>query len=108
VVQAWLGFIWSLRDDLVATPRLLRELMILRTTVRHASAYEWHHHSLMANELGEEKLAAVADRREADVFDDGERTVLALADEICDGEVPGSLAHEVEQRFAAGGSSSLR
>ena len=82
--------------------------MILRTTVRHASAYEWHHHSLMANELGEEKLAAVADWREADVFDDGERTVLALADAICDGEVPGSrLAHEVEQRFGSRGLVEL-
>lgn len=107
VVRAWLGFIWSLRDDLAATPRLLRELMILRTAVRHASAYEWHHHRLMANELGEEKLAAVADWREAGVFDDGERTVLALADAICDGEVPGSLAYEVEQRFGSRGLVEL-
>jgi 4-carboxymuconolactone decarboxylase len=107
VVRAWLGFIWSLRDDLVATPRLLRELMILRTAVRHASPYEWHHHRLMANELGAEKLAAVADWREAGVFDDAERTVLALADAICDGEVPGRLAHEVEQRFGSRGLVEL-
>ena len=107
VVRAWLGFIWSLRDDLVATPRPLRELMILRTAVRHASAYEWHHHRLMASELGEEKLAAVAGWREAAVFDDDERAVLALADAICDGEVPGSLAREVEQRFGSRGLVEL-
>jgi alkylhydroperoxidase family enzyme len=107
VVRAWLGFIWSLRDDLVATPRPLRELMILRTAVRHASAYEWHHHRLMASELGEEKLVAVANWPEAEVFDDDERTVLALADAICDGEVPGRLAHEVEQRFGSRGLVEL-
>jgi alkylhydroperoxidase family enzyme len=107
VVRAWLGFIWSLRDDLVATPRLLRELMILRTAVRHASAYEWHHHRLMADGLGEAKLAAVAEWRQSAVFDEDERTVLALADAICDGEVPGSLAREVARRFGDRGLVEL-
>lgn len=107
VVRAWLGFIWSLREDLVATPRLLRELMILRTAVRHGSAYEWHHHHLMAAELGEEKLAAVAGWREAEVFDEDERMVLALADVICDGEVPASLARGVARRFGSRGLVEL-
>jgi alkylhydroperoxidase family enzyme len=107
VVRGWLGFIWSLRDDLVATPRLLRELMILRTAIRHGSAYEWHHHHLMAAELGEEKLAAVAGWQEAEAFDEGERTVLALADAICDGEVPASLAREVARRFGDRGLVEL-
>ncbi|HEY6278192.1 MAG TPA: carboxymuconolactone decarboxylase family protein, partial [Streptosporangiaceae bacterium] len=107
VVRAWLGFIWSLRDDLVATPRLLRELMILRTAVRHGSAYEWHHHRQMAAQLGEEKLAAVAGWRESAVFDPDERTVLALADAICDGEVPGHLAQEVARRFGDRGLVEL-
>lgn len=107
VVRAWLGFIWSLRDDLVATPRLLRELMILRTAVRHGSAYEWHHHQWMAAQLGEEKLAAVAGWRESAVFDTEERMVLALADAICDGEVPGRLAREVAERFGDRGLVEL-
>jgi enoyl-CoA hydratase len=107
VVRAWLGYLWSLRDDCVATPRLLRELVILRTAVRHASAYEWHHHRLMAAELGEEKLAAVADWRGRGVFDEGERTALELADAICDGEVPGHMAREVAERFGDRGLVEL-
>lgn len=107
VVRAWLGFIWSLRDDLAATPRLVRELMILRTAVRHGSAYEWHHHRLMAAELGKEKLAAVADWRDSEAFDEGERTALALADAICDGEVPASVAREVARRYGDRGLVEL-
>jgi len=107
VVRAWLGYLWSLRDDCVATPRLLRELVILRTAVRHASPYEWHHHRLMAAELGEEKLAAVADWRDRGVFDEGERTALELADAICDGEVPGHMAREVAERFGDRGLVEL-
>jgi 4-carboxymuconolactone decarboxylase len=107
VARAWLGFIWSLRDDPVATPRLLRELVILRTAVRHGSAYEWHHHRLMAAGLGEEKLAALAGWRESEAFDEGERTVLALVDAICDGEVPAGLAREVARRYGDRGLVEL-
>jgi 4-carboxymuconolactone decarboxylase len=107
VVRAWLGYIWSLRDDCVATPRLLRELVILRTAVRHASAYEWHHHATMAAGLGEEKLAAVAGWRGAAVFDEGERTALELADAVCDGEVPASVARAVAERFGDRGLVEL-
>jgi 4-carboxymuconolactone decarboxylase len=107
VVRAWLGYIWSLRDDCVATSRLLRELVILRTAVRHASPYEWHHHRHMAAELGEAKLAAVADWRGCAVFDEGEHSALALADAICDGEVPDSVARAVADRFGDRGLVEL-
>jgi 4-carboxymuconolactone decarboxylase len=107
VVRAWLGYIWSLRDDCVATPRLLRELVILRTAVRHASPYEWHHHAVMAAGLGEEKLAAVAGWRDARVFDEDERAALELADAVCDGEVPASVARAVAERFGDRGLVEL-
>jgi enoyl-CoA hydratase len=107
VARAWLGYIWSLRDDCVATPRLLRELVILRTAVRHASLYEWHHHRLMAAGLGEEKLAAVADWRGSAVFSEDERTALELADAVCDGEVPGEVARAVAGRFGDRGLVEL-
>lgn len=107
VVRAWLGYIWSLRDDCVATPRLLRELVILRTAVRHGSAYEWHHHRIMAAGLGEEKLAAVAAWRDATVFDEAERAALELADAVCDGEVQGEVARAVAERFGDRGLVEL-
>jgi alkylhydroperoxidase family enzyme len=107
VVHAWLGFIWALRDDCVATPRLLRELVILRTAVRHASPYEWHHHKIMAAGLGEEKIAAVASWRGAAVFDEGERAALELADAICDGEVPAGVSRAVAERFGDRGLVEL-
>jgi 2-(1,2-epoxy-1,2-dihydrophenyl)acetyl-CoA isomerase len=107
VVRAWLGYIWSLRDDCVATPRLLRELVILRTAVRHASPYEWHHHRLMAAGLGEDKLAAVADWRGSAVFGEDERIALELADAVCDGEVPAGVARAVAERFGDRGLVEL-
>jgi alkylhydroperoxidase family enzyme len=81
--------------------------MILRTAVRHGSAYEWHHHRRMAAGLGEGKLAAVADWRDAAVFDEDERAVLALADALCDGAVPGPAARQVGERFGARGLVEL-
>lgn len=99
MVRAWLGFIWSLRDYCAVTPRPLRELVILRTAVRHASSYEWHHHRRMTAGLSEEQLAAGADWREAAVFDEGQRAALALADAICDGAVPGPVARRAAERF---------
>jgi alkylhydroperoxidase family enzyme len=107
VVRAWLGYIWSLRDDCVATPRPLRELVILRTAVRHASPYEWHHHRLMAAELGEEKIAGVARWRDSAAFDAGERAALELADAVCDGQVQGEVARAVAERFGDRGLVEL-
>ena len=39
LLEAWLDFAWSLRDDCM-TPRLLRKLMILRTASVMRSDYE--------------------------------------------------------------------
>jgi len=100
ISRAWLGFLWALRDD-CRTPRSLRELAILRTAVRHGSAYEWHHHEAMARAAGvmPEKLAAVRSWHNSREFDDRERSVLGLTDAICDGQVPEEVWQEAARRF---------
>jgi len=100
ISRAWLGFLWALRDD-CETPRALRELAILRTAVRHSSAYEWHHHEAMARAAGvpPEKVAAVRAWDDSGEFDAKERAVLALTDAICDGDVPEEVWQDAARRF---------
>ena len=88
LVRAWMDFIWKLRDDCL-TPRSLRELVILRTAVRHDSPYEWHHHVAMAEMAGVStvQIAEIANWKESSVYDGTERAALALTDAICDGTV---------------------
>jgi alkylhydroperoxidase family enzyme len=103
ISRAWLGFLWALRDD-CETPRSLRELAILRTAVRHSSAYEWHHHEAMARaaDVAPEKVAAVAAWYDSDEFNAEERAVLALTDAICDGEVSEEVWQEAARWFESG------
>lgn len=51
-VRARMSFTWALRDEPTSSGAI-RELVILRTAVRHASAYEWHHHVPMVARWGE-------------------------------------------------------
>ena len=103
ISRAWLGFLWALRDD-CDTPRSLRELLILRTAVRHSSAYEWHHHEAMALAAGlsPEKVAAVASWQDFPEFDPAERAVLSLTDAICDGDVREEIWQEATRWFEPG------
>lgn len=96
MVDAWLHFLWDLRDR-CHSPRALREIAILRTAVRSRSDYEWAHHLRMARSAGvtEEQVAAVADwRRAGDAFGPQERLALELADAIVDCAVPDTLVDE--------------
>jgi len=108
LTRAWLGFLWAVRDD-CNTPRSLRELVILRTAAQHESAYEWHHHEAMALAAGvaPAKVAAVRSWEVSGVFDDAERSVLALTDAICSGGVPEEVWLEVASRFDAEGLVEL-
>jgi 4-carboxymuconolactone decarboxylase len=109
LARAWLAFIWTLRDD-CRTPRPLRELMILRTAVRHASCYEWAHHAAMARAEGVPESRIDAVKRwpsSADEFAAEERTVLELADAICDGTVPDALAAASLESFGPQGHVEL-
>jgi alkylhydroperoxidase family enzyme len=92
LLRAWLDFAWPLRLEAQA-PRRLRELLILRGAQVAGTRYEWVHHVPMA-------LAAGVTREQVDALDDGwqasklfnqpERAVLRLADEVTRG--PGASA----------------
>jgi alkylhydroperoxidase family enzyme len=88
LVRAWMDFIWTLRDG-CQTSRALRELVILRTAIRHESPYEWRHHVIMAEAAGvtADQIAELTNWTESAVFDGSERAALALTDAICDGTV---------------------
>jgi alkylhydroperoxidase family enzyme len=92
IVRAWLDFIWTLRDDCLIS-RSLRELVILRTALRHDSSYEWHHHVLMAEAVGvtAKQIAELPNWSESSAFNGLERAALELTDAICDGSVPPEL-----------------
>lgn len=83
MLRAYAGLAQGLRYE-AETPRALRELVILRVAQLTASEYEWAHHRAMAeaNDVSDEKVAALADWRSASVFDERERAALGCVDEI--------------------------
>lgn len=62
----------------------LRELAILRVAVLCKSRYQWHHHEILAREVGlsAEQIAAVKQGWNNPVFNDLERAVLKYTDEV--------------------------
>jgi alkylhydroperoxidase family enzyme len=96
MLRAWLDFAWPLRLS-AKTPRALRELLILRGAQRSQVEYEWVHHVPMALAAGvpQAKVDALAAWHDSPLFDDAERAVLRLADEVTDG--PGASAACVDE-----------
>jgi len=86
MLRAWLDFAWPLRLD-AKTPRAIRELLILRNAQRSQVSYEWVHHVPMALAAGvpQAKIDALGEWQRSDQFDERERAVLRLADEVTDG-----------------------
>ena len=84
----WLPFAGGLllRGDL---PRADAELVVLRTAWNCSSAYEWTQHVSLATRrgLGPAVAAAVPRWREAHVFSDRQRLLLAAVDELHDHRV---------------------
>jgi 4-carboxymuconolactone decarboxylase len=72
----------TLRYD-AATPRALRELMILRIAQLSGSEYEWQHHRRMAADAGvsEEQVAALGEAATSPLFSGVERAAIRLAEE---------------------------
>jgi 4-carboxymuconolactone decarboxylase len=72
----------TLRYD-AATPRALRELMILRIAQLCRSEYEWQHHRRMAADAGvtEEQVAALGSAASSPLFDEAQRLAIRLAEE---------------------------
>lgn len=100
LLEAWIDFAWALRER-CNTPRVLRELMILRTAQRMLSQYEWHQHRDMAAEAGvdEHRVAELAMWRTSDAFTEAERAALALTDALVDGHVPDEVNAAVDEHF---------
>lgn len=100
MVRAWQQFIWALRDG-CESPRALREIVILRTAVRHCSAYEWHHHVRMAERAGinRARIDAVAEWRVAGCFDELEQVALELTDAVCDCSISDEVAGRAMERL---------
>lgn len=101
LLDAWLQFAWSLRDD-CTTPRALRELMILRTASVMRSEYEWHQHRDMARSAGmpSEKVDAVSAWQTSDSYSDQERVALMLTDAMLTGHVNDSVQEELARTFS--------
>ena len=76
----------ALRNDAV-TPRLLRELAILRTAHVVGSEYELVQHRILARACGypQEKIDAVPQWRDSALFDAKERALLAYTDQMTHG-----------------------
>jgi len=82
-----------------------RELMILRTCARAGAEYEWGVHAVAfgaAVGLSEEQIRATVSGSSADaVFGEGDRPLIALADELHDGAgVSDALWAVLAQRFS--------
>ncbi len=79
-------FALALRNDAV-TPRILRELTIMRTAVIVGSDYEINQHVPMIRACGysQEKMEAVKQWRNSPLFDERERSILAFVDQMAGG-----------------------
>ncbi len=92
MLRAWLDFAWPLRLQ-ARSERRIRELLILRGSQVSGTRYEWVHHVPMALAAGvtQAQIDALDDDWAASPrFDDREKSVLRLADEVTRG--PGASA----------------
>ena len=101
LTAAWTEFANAIRHD-SRTPRVLRELMILRTAQVARSEYEWAHHLRMARKAGvsEAKIAALAGWRTSNAFDPRERAALALTESVMACNVTDEVHAEVKKHFS--------
>ncbi|HEY1777246.1 MAG TPA: carboxymuconolactone decarboxylase family protein [Solirubrobacteraceae bacterium] len=83
LLNAWLEFAGVLRRE-CATPRGLRELMILRSAALTGARYIWSDHVPMALAAGvrRQQLEALEHWQSASVFTAAERAALAFAGEL--------------------------
>jgi 4-carboxymuconolactone decarboxylase len=101
MLDAWLEFAWSLRDG-CQTPRMLRELMILRTASVMCAVYEWHQHEAMARRAGAtaEQLDAIPAWQTSSCYSDRERAALMLTDAMLTGHVNDNVHEELARYFS--------
>jgi AhpD family alkylhydroperoxidase len=103
MLRAWTSLAWPLRQE-AASPRGLRELLIMRVAQLTAASFEWLAHWDMAVKHGitAEQLEELARWRDSDRFSADERAALALADDITEQlEVGDETWAAVAHRFSA-------
>jgi len=102
MLAAWIEFAWSIRKK-PATPRRLRELMIVRGAALMGCSYELAHHRLMAGRSGvsDQELGELDRWREATCFSAAERAALAFMDAMVEGAVPEPVNAELARHFDA-------
>ena len=100
LVAAWTEFSKTLRYD-TRTPRVLRELVILRGAQVMRSEYEWAQHLKMARKAGvtEQQIAALSSFRTSTDFTDKEKSALALAEAVTLGKVSDEVQAEALKHF---------
>lgn len=102
LVASWAAFAWSLRFD-VKVSRKLRELMVIRIASLHGAIYEYQHHLHMALDEGvaQVQVDALSNWQHSNLFDEAERAVLALADDLAlkPGATPETMA-QLRSRFS--------
>jgi len=101
LVGAWTEFANSIRHD-SRTPRVLREVMILRTAQIARSEYEWAQHLAMARKAGvrEEQIAELVDWRGSRQFDERERAALALTEAVTACRMTDAVHAETKRHFS--------
>jgi alkylhydroperoxidase family enzyme len=99
--KGWAAFAWTMRFEL-EVPRKLRELLVIRIASLAGARYEYVHHLKMAKEAGvtEGQITHLHAWRSSELFDERERLVLQLADELAsvNGATPDTMAR-LQQLF---------
>jgi 4-carboxymuconolactone decarboxylase len=103
LLESWTDFAWTLRAE-CATPRTLRELLILRAAQLTASRYLWEDHVRFGRDagLGDEQVGELSRWRSSARFDERERAALEFAERlVLEGRVSDEVLVALERHFAA-------
>jgi alkylhydroperoxidase family enzyme len=100
LAAAWTEFARAIRYE-SRNPRELRELMILRGAQLMRSEYEWAQHLKMARKAGvrEAQIAALADWRGSNEFNEREKAALLLAEAVTQANVTDEVYAQVSRHF---------
>jgi alkylhydroperoxidase family enzyme len=98
--KAMLGMAYSIRFD-ATTPRLTREIAILRTAQMMKAPYELGQHTKLAQACGltAAQVAALSDWRRSSLFDDCHRALLAYVEEVVKGGDVDDATFAAMQRY---------
>jgi len=100
MLAGWIEFAYSLRRD-CTTPRVLRELMILRGAQVCNSAYEWSQHLRMGREAGvtEAQIQNLQFWRESPHYSAPERAALAFMESVMACDTSDETVDELKKHF---------